>query len=417
MSSDESQKAGLKVFPPIPKGKSLYYKILSSHLKLAGFSMIVLLISLGFLIWLRLRAIDLAAGIGPIVQQPDLLIEISNLVLVVLIVGIVLVFMISIIMSIRLSKSITLPLKKLSNIALKISNGDSSVRADVGIDDEVGRLADSFNHMTENLAGYQAALSENVTILMEQKKTLQEAKRSLNRSNKELEEFAYVASHDLQEPLRMIASYTELLKEDYVEKFDDRAKEFMHYIVDGAERMQRLIKDLLQLSRVGTRGKPFEKFDTKKALEDALTNLEVRIKENQATVKYHEMPVICGDVSQITQLFQNLVGNAIKFHGEKKPQIYIQAQKQETEWLFILKDNGIGMERKYFERIFTMFQRLHSRAEYEGTGIGLTVCKKIVERHGGRIWVESKQGSGSTFYFTIPMEPKKGEAEYSGQAA
>jgi len=223
----------------------------------------------------------------------------------------------------------------------------------------------------------------------------------LARSNEELEQFAYVASHDLQEPLRMVSSYTQLLAKRYKGRLDTDADEFIAFAVDGANRMQRLITDLLAFSRVGTRGKKFELSDFTAALGQALTNLTAAIEASGAVVTKDPLPTLKADKSQIVQLFQNLIANGIKFHGEKAPHIHVGAEQREKEWLFSVRDDGIGIDPQYADRIFAIFQRLHTREEFEGTGIGLAICKKTVERHGGRIWVESQPGKGSTFYFTI----------------
>jgi len=224
----------------------------------------------------------------------------------------------------------------------------------------------------------------------------------LTRSNTELEQFAYVASHDLQEPLRMVASYTQLLARRYKGKLDEDADEFIGYAVDGATRMQQLINDLLAYSRVGTRGKPFESTDCEGILNKALINLRVAIDENNAVVTHDQLPTVMADPIQLTQLFQNLIGNAVKFHGANRPEVHVGAQRNCSDWIFSVRDNGIGVDPNDHERIFLIFQRLHGRKEYPGTGIGLTICRKIVDRHKGRIWVESQSGQGATFHFTIP---------------
>lgn len=223
----------------------------------------------------------------------------------------------------------------------------------------------------------------------------------LARSNAELEQFAYVASHDLQEPLRMVASFTQLLAKRYRDKLDQDAKEFISFAVDGATRMQTLINDLLAYSRVGTRGKPFKPTDGEAVFKMALDNLARSIAQSGAIITHDPLPTICGDEVQLIQLFQNLIANALKFHGQEPPQVHISARRQDAEWVFAVRDNGIGMAPEQQERIFSIFQRLHHHSEYPGTGIGLAICKKIVERHGGKIWVESEVGRGSTFYFTV----------------
>ncbi len=224
----------------------------------------------------------------------------------------------------------------------------------------------------------------------------------LARSNAELEQFAYVASHDLQEPLRMVASYTQLLSRRYKGKLDEDADEFISYAVDGVVRMQSLINDLLAFSRVGTRGGTFEPTDAEAVFSRALSSLGPAIEETKAVVTHDPLPTLTADAGQLGQVFLNLIGNAIKFRGEEPPRIHVGAEREEEGWHFTVRDNGIGIEPEFAERIFVLFQRLHSRMEYPGTGIGLAICRKIVERHDGRIWMESEPGSGSTFHFTIP---------------
>jgi PAS domain S-box-containing protein len=237
----------------------------------------------------------------------------------------------------------------------------------------------------------------------EQKKAAEEIlKRTeeLKRSNAELEQFAYVASHDLQEPLRMVTSYVQLLAQRYQGQLDKDAHDFIEYAVDGTSRMKTLIYSLLEYSRIN-RVKEFEYIDMRDIMQEALDDLSVSIKESNARVTFESMPVIYGDKVLVGQLFQNLIGNALKFCGDRAPEIYINGERSGEEYLFVVRDNGIGIQKEYYEKIFVIFKRLHTKDQYPGTGIGLAICKKIVERHEGRIWVESEPGKGSSFYFTI----------------
>ncbi|MBN1918638.1 MAG: PAS domain S-box protein [Verrucomicrobia bacterium] len=231
---------------------------------------------------------------------------------------------------------------------------------------------------------------------------LQQQAAELARSNAELEQFAYVASHDLQEPLRKITSYLQLLEERYRGRLDAGADEFIGFAVDGSQRMKKLISDLLEYSRVGTRGRPFEATDAGVLLERVLADLQMAIDENRAEVTSDSLPTVLADGVQLGQVFQNLISNALKFRRDESPCIHISAQPKDGEWVFSVRDNGLGLDPAFKERIFAMFQRLHGRGKYPGTGIGLALCKKIVERHGGRIWIESEPGRGTTFYFTLP---------------
>ena len=233
----------------------------------------------------------------------------------------------------------------------------------------------------------------------------EQVQAALRRSNAELEQLAYVASHDMQEPLRMVASYLQLVAERYGNSLDADGHEFIGYAVDGAKRMQALISDMLTYSRVSTRARPFEATDSARIVATAERHLQVAIEEAGAEITRGELPVVLGDEVQLLQLFQNLIGNAIKFRGHAAPRVHVTAEPAEDGWCFSVTDNGIGIAPEYFERIFVLFQRLHGRREYPGTGIGLALCKRIVERHGGRIWLESTQGQGSVFRFTLPRVP------------
>ena len=253
-------------------------------------------------------------------------------------------------------------------------------------------------------------LANQIGIAIAQAQLLEQETRQrqeLARSNSELQQFAYIASHDLQEPLRMVSSYLQLLERRYHDRLDADANDFIAYAVDGAARMKTLISDLLAYSRVGTRGQPFELVDCSEVMKRVLKNLKVVIDEKHATVTYDPLPQIMADPTQMSQLFQNLISNAIKFHGANPPSVHISAERQNDMWLFSVRDNGIGIEPQYAERIFVIFQRLHNRADYPGTGIGLAICKKIIERHGGMIWVASEIDNGSTFCFTIPDRDKR----------
>ena len=262
--------------------------------------------------------------------------------------------------------------------------------------DEDGRIIGTFG------------ISRDITERNLVKQKLEQTILELKRSNDDLQQFASVASHDLQEPLRMITSYLQLLDKRYKGKLDADADEFISFAVDGAKRMQGLISDLLAYSRVGTRGKPFESCDCESVLTKALRDLDRIIEENNAVVTHDPLPTVVGDVTQLEQVFRNLISNAIKYRRkDQAPNIHISAEQKDNEWLFSVRDNGIGIEPEFSGRIFAIFQQLHGRDEYEGSGIGLAICKRVVERHGGRIWVESEPGEGSTFFFTFPKQERE----------
>jgi len=259
-----------------------------------------------------------------------------------------------------------------------------------------------------NRCAVEKALQEQNLLLQQEISNRQRAEsallksnQELARSNAELEQFAYVASHDLQAPLATIASYAQLLEKRYKDQLDSQASKFIGNIVHGCTRMQTLIDDLLEYSRVGRSQKPFQIIDCNHVIQQVIANLQGAIRNNQAVVTYTELPAVMGDISQLVQLFQNLVSNAIKYRQDESPTVYINAYKQENNWLFSVSDNGIGIASQHQERIFQIFQRLHTQKEYSGTGIGLAICQKIAERHGGSIWVDSEPGQGSTFHFTV----------------
>jgi len=358
----------------------------------------------------------------------------------------VFIFIIAMFFCFYASFSIVGPIQTLRDVVFNIGSGDFSKRANIRSKDEVGQLSQAINKMAEKLqdsySGLEAKVAEKTkelsqTLLQSQKdnKALEETKTAvlnilddleeskkgleeerdklaalkndLERSNQELEQFAYVASHDLQEPIRMVASYTQLLERQYNDLLDDKGRKYIFFATDGAKRMQQLIDDLLTFSRVGTRGKEFAMVNSSEACKQAIANLDIAIKESASEITVDELPIVYGDDVQLLQLFQNLIGNAIKYRGDKNPKIHIGSEEKEKEWLFSVSDNGIGIDEKYKDRIFIIFQRLHTKKEYNGTGIGLAVCKKIVERHGGHIWIKSQSEEGTTFYFTIPKERKR----------
>jgi PAS domain S-box-containing protein len=232
---------------------------------------------------------------------------------------------------------------------------------------------------------------------------LEKSFTEVKRSNYELQRFAYVAAHDLQEPLRMVNIFSQLLEQKYKDNLDDKADEYIGFIVDGAHHMKELIDDLLAYSRITTHAKELEPVNLEKVLNTVLSNLSVSIKENNVKIHHDPLPTLLADPTQIGQVFQNILANAIKFQGEDEPVIEINTKMDDDEWIFTFKDNGIGIDPEHQEQIFGVFSRLHTREEFPGTGIGLSICQKIINRHGGRLWVESELNKGSTFYFTLPL--------------
>jgi signal transduction histidine kinase len=294
-----------------------------------------------------------------------------------------------------LQRSVSGPILALAELAESVSaRQDYAVRAQPRSGDEIGVLVQGFNHMLGQIQKRDGELQKTHG-------ELEQRIAELQRSNGELEQFAYVASHDLQEPLRMITGYTQLLAKRYKGRLDPDADSYIGFAVDGAKRMQALIEALLNYSRVGTRGKPKARTDCEAVLQNTLAGLQLAIQQSGAVVTHDPLPNVMADESQISQLLQNLIGNAIKFRNAESPRVHISCKRKSDAWLFSVKDNGIGIDPQYWERIFVIFQRLHTREEYAGTGIGLAICKKIVERHGGTIWVNSEANKGATFYFTL----------------
>jgi signal transduction histidine kinase len=302
--------------------------------------------------------------------------------------ALLLVLVLSLVLGYFIRSRIHQEVSLLSRHAQRIGQGELDHRMpDLKIRD-LDVLKHAFDDMAKNLA--------------ESRQQTELKTQELKRSNQDLEQFAYIASHDLQEPLRMVTGYLELLQRRYQGKLDKQADEFIHFAVDGARRMQALIVDLLEYSRIGTRAKAPENCDMQEALEMALANLKAAIQETSAQITHDKLPQVRADCSQMAQLLQNLLANAIKFRSNQPPQIHVGASENDRECVFRVRDNGIGIEPQHLQRTFQIFQRLHPRDKYPGTGIGLAICKRIVERHGGRIWAESQPGSGSTFFFCIP---------------
>ncbi|HEY0029871.1 MAG TPA: ATP-binding protein [Bacteroidia bacterium] len=324
----------------------------------------------------------------------------ENLVLKILFLIALTVELTGLILTISVSVGIAKGIKEITTAANKVAKAEFNVKAQVFSKDEIGQLATVFNKMIDDL-------QENIGQKIKAENELKEKTQDLIRSNTELEQFAYVASHDLQEPLRMITSYLQLIEERYKDKLDDDANEFIAFAVDGAKRMKNLIHSLLEYSRVH-RVQKFDRIETNVLLDRVQQNLNSKIMENKVAIKIDKLPSINGDSVLISQLFQNLIENAIKFKGERDPEIKISGKKNEGEFLFSVADNGIGISEEYWDKIFIILQRLHSSEKYPGTGIGLAICKKIVEHHGGRVWLESKPEEGSTFYFTIKEMDEQG---------
>ena len=257
-------------------------------------------------------------------------------------------------------------------------------------------------HLEEELKAAHENLEQKVE---ERTEELLKSNMELKRSNDELERFAYVSSHDLQEPLRMVTLYSQLLERRYKDNLDSDADDFIGYIVENAKRMKQLIDDLLEYSRVKSQATEFEKVNFERVLDIVLRNLTLSVVENNAIISHDPLPSILADKNQMLQVFQNLISNAVKFHGQDPPEINISAQKDKNRWIFSISDNGIGIKPEHQKQIFEVFKRLHTREQHPGTGIGLAITQKIITRHGGQIWIESEPQKGTTFYFTIPIIP------------
>ncbi len=344
---------------------------------------------------------DVTIGASSLVAVSDAEIKTLNRRIIITLTVFSLLLVVAVLLtSTALGRSISVPINRLREGADIIGSGNLDYRTGIRSGDEIGGLSESFDHMTESLKAITVSRNELAREIAERKRTEEE----LERSNRELEYFAYIASHDLQEPLRMISGYVSLLERKYKGRLDDQADKYIHFAVDGAKRMQKLIEGLLAYSRVATRGGRFKRVDLNRVFDEAASNLSAAIRESGAGVTRDELPEVTGEETQLLQLLQNLIGNGIKFRKpDVPPRVHVSARLQESEWLFEVRDNGIGIEKKYFDRVFQIFQRLHTREEYAGTGIGLAVCKRIVERHGGRIWVDSVPGEGTSFFFTVPV--------------
>ncbi|MFO0754715.1 MAG: ATP-binding protein [Thermodesulfovibrionales bacterium] len=307
--------------------------------------------------------------------------------------------------SLSAARTINNRIARLGSGAAAVGKGDLGYTVELEGGDEFSRLAGAFNEMTQRLRESQRTLEGEIAGHRRTDEERERLIRDLEHSNKELEQFAYVASHDLQEPLRMVGSYVQLLERKYKGCLDEQADKYIAYAVEGAVRMQKLIEGLLAYSRIGTRGADFRPVDMNEVFDNAVSNLSVVLRESGGSARRDALPTVQGDELQLLQLLQNLIGNAIKFRKpDMPPAVHVAAGREGEEWVFSVSDNGIGIKPEHFERIFRIFQRLHTRREYPGTGIGLALCKLIVERHHGRIWVESSPGEGASFHFSIPVQ-------------
>jgi signal transduction histidine kinase len=324
-----------------------------------------------------------------------------------------------IVFAFALDRSVIRPLSRLAADARQVADGDFTHHVDPGGPQEVRTVGTDVNRMRErilaelsaaraahaSLEGVHASLEAAHASLQARTEALQRSTEDLQRSNAELEQFAYVASHDLQEPLRKVASFCQLLQRRYAGRLDERADQYIEHAVDGAKRMQALINDLLAFSRVGRTAQQQEQVSCAVLLGQAWANLAPAVRQAHATIEQGDLPVVLGESSLLTAVFQNLLSNALKFASDQPPRISVSARRDGQHWLFSFTDNGIGIPAEYAERIFVIFQRLHDRATYPGTGIGLAMCRKIIEYHGGRIWLDTTVTSGARFCFTLPVQP------------
>jgi signal transduction histidine kinase len=310
-----------------------------------------------------------------------------------------------IVLAFSLEISVIRPLSRLAGDARKVADGDFTHHVDPGGPQEVRTVGIDVNRMRERILAELSAVRAAHVSLEAAHASLEARTEDLQRSNAELEQFAYVASHDLQEPLRKVASFVQLLQRRYAGRLDDKADQYIELAVDGAKRMQQLINDLLAFSRVGRTVQQREEVACGVLLAQAWANLGPAVRASHATIEVGDLPVVLGEASLLTAVFQNLLSNALKFAGDQAPRISVSARRDGEHWLFSFSDNGIGIPAEYAERIFVIFQRLHDRAAYPGTGIGLAMCRKIIEYHGGRIWLDTAVTSGARFCFTLPVRP------------
>ena len=311
-----------------------------------------------------------------------------------------------IVLAFSLEISVIRPLSRLAGDARKVADGDFTHHVDPGGPQEVRTVGIDVNRMRERILAELSTVRAAHVSLEAAHTSLEARTEDLQRSNAELEQFAYVASHDLQEPLRKVASFVQLLQRRYAGQLDDKADQYIELAVDGAKRMQQLINDLLAFSRVGRTAQRREEVACGVLLAQAWANLGPAVRASHATIEVGDLPVVLGETSLLTAVFQNLLSNALKFAGDQAPRISVSARRDEEHWLFSFSDNGIGIPAEYAERIFVIFQRLHDRAAYPGTGIGLAMCRKIIEYHGGRIWLDTTVTSGARFCFTLPARPE-----------